>query len=247
MSGEQDTRPNQVIEKQIALKDLAPGVYRLSLLADDDIFVRRITTTAQHWVIGPWIYFADNVAYSTSSPATKVWTNSRHLVAETRHVEGLQTVSLGNASVTLTKTHQIYKLDRQTSELSGDLQLTAPRGDVRIVGDGYFAFSRDAMFLPYPRRLTDASDPAGEGILAVITPYRPPSSTADGWLELKSSFRLSPDMEKPKLTLSAPGLFARQGTIDIRRVSLRYSRSALGWKDWLTYVRRELAAAWHNL
>lgn len=246
--GSRDQLPNEVYKKTISFNHLEPGVYRLSVIADDDVFIRRFTTRARHWVIGPRFYFGDTVGYAeTLPPPTTVWTNSRHLVAQTFHKEGLQTVSLGSAQLHITRTHQPYPLDRAPTELDGLRQITAPQGDIRFVGDAFFSFDPDTIFFPKPRRLTDASKLNQEGVLAVITPYIAPQELPDGWYKFTTAFSL-PQTEDPiKFVLSAPGIFFRGGAVDIRHVELRYERPPLSWGEWWKRVRQELRLAWHRL
>ena len=129
--------------------------------------------------------------------------------------------------------------------MDGVRELHAPKGDLRVIGDGYFAFSADALFLPQPRRLTDASDPISEGIVAIRTPYRLPDTTPDGWVRMSATFDLPTDsLDAPKFS---PGMALRNGSVLVRRVGLTYVRSPLGWNEWWKYIRREGAAAWHRL
>ncbi len=246
--GTKGKRPTEVYEKNIRVRDVKPGIYRLSLIADDDIFIRSIGTTARHWVMGPRLYVGDTVGYRAAAQPLAAWTNSRHLALETFHTEGLQAVSLGSAAVTLLKTHESYALDRTEKEWSGDAQILAPKGDVRIVGDGYFALDRDALFLPRPRRLTDASHPAKEGVIAVLTNYQPPEKLSDGWMRVHTAFALSPQDDRLKFSLAAPGIFfVRRGAVDVRAVTMTYTRPAISWNEWWVVVRHELVAAWKRL
>lgn len=243
----QDGRPSPVYDKTIHVSRLKAGIYRLTLSSDDDVFIRRISTPLKHWVIGPRLFSGDTIGWSTSTQPLAVWTNSRHLAVETLHNEGLQTVTLGGASVVLKKTHEPYALDRAKNETDGSVSVRAPKGDVRIVGDGYFSFRQDALFLPRPRRLTDATDVAGEGVDAIVTGYQPAEVLSDGWVRFHASFALSSDQEKLKFALSAPGIFPRQGAVDVRRITFTYRRPPLSWGEWWRTVRRELIAAWKNV
>jgi hypothetical protein len=124
----------------------------------------------------------------------------------------------------------------------------APQGDLLVFGDGFFAFEPDALFLPKPRRLTDQSDPAAEGIEVIQTSYIPPEQLPDGWLRLSTDVALIKDSDRLRWTLGLPGITTRQGWVDIRRAEVRYRRHpADSWKDWFRLGRRELAAAWHRL
>ena len=237
--GTQDQVATKVFETTVRVKSLPPAVYRLSITAGDDVFIRRITTNAAHWVLGPRLYVGDTVGYEKSYVPFPIWTNSQHLAAQTFHKEGLQTMTFGSATQVISETHRSYPLDRLTSERDGARVIKAPLGDIRIIGDGFFAFSPQALFLPSPRRLTDASDPIGEGIQAVITSYVAPARTEDGWWRIALDTRLTPGDDRPKISLSAPGILSREGTIDIRRAELIYKRQFASMEDWMVVLRAE--------
>jgi hypothetical protein len=240
--------PSSVFEKTIQFNTLAPGTYRLALSADDDVFLRGVTTNVRHWVVGPRLYVGDQTGYATTTYPLHAWTNSQHISAETRHQEGLQTVHLGNASVQVEQTHATYRLSRNPKERAGDLVIDAARGDLLVFGDGFFAFEPDALFLPKPRRLTDQSNPLAEGIEVIQTPYQPPQLLKDGWIRLSAEVPLLQDIDQVRWTLGLPGITTRQGSVDIRRAEVAYRRRpATTWHDWLKLGRRELAAAWHRL
>jgi hypothetical protein len=175
-----ETAMGKVEEHRIHLTDLAPGAYRVSIGTDDDVFIRYVRTTSSHWVVGPRLVFGDVVGYATTTFPGVAWTNSRHVVAETFHMEGLQTVSLGAATVKVARTHETFRLDR-TDDVTGPVVLNAPKGDMRLVGDGWFALRKDAFFEPKPKRMTDGMQLDAEGIDGVITDYRRPQVLGDGW------------------------------------------------------------------
>jgi hypothetical protein len=247
VSGSEDAKPSAVFSQTVSADGLAPGVYRISFLADDDFFIRSISTDAKHWVIGPRLYIGDTVGYAGTEAPAAVWTNSLHLSVDTFHNEGLQTVSLGSASVTLAKTHTPYPLSRIADEGQGLRELKAEKGSVRFVGDGYFALDRDAAFFPSPRRLTPDADPVGEGIVAVLTPYVPAQDLGDGWWRVQASWPISTSADSLKFSLGLPGIFTRNGAFDIRAMTVEYRRPPLSIPEWLRAMRRELSAAWHRL
>lgn len=243
-----ENAPSSVFEKRIQFNTLNPGTYRLALSADDDVFLRGITTNIRHWVMGPRLYVGDQTGYATTTYPLHIWTNSQHLSAETRHREGLQTVHFGSASVELEQTHAVYRISRDPRERAGDGIIDAPLGDLLLYGDGFFAFEAEALFLPKPRRLTDQSDPIAEGIEVIQTSYIPPQVLPDGWIRLTADVPLLQDIDRVRWTLGLPGITTRQGWVDIRRADVRYTRHpARTWHDWWKLGRRELAAAWHRL
>ncbi len=245
-NGRLDTRMGMVFEHHVALSDVSAGVYRIAFQADDDVFLRYLRTTSQHWVVGPRLSFGDVVGYATTTVPGHAWTNSRHIVAETLHREGLQEVRLGDVHTKITHTHQGYRLDRH-DEQSAPVELRAPKGDVRIIGDAWFAFRPDAFFEPKPVRLTDATELDREHLYRVVTSYQRPIPLGDGWLRATYHFSIDPHINTLRFVLSAPGLFSRLGAVDIRRITLRYQRPAVSLHDWLGIIRQELANAWHRL
>lgn len=247
LAGSRDDRPSAVYTKSLSFDHLDAGVYKLSVVADDDIFTRKISSPLQHWVIGPRLYFGDQVGYATTTLPGIAWTNAQHIQLETFHPEGRQVVTLGGAAVEVKELHQEYLLDRLPQERGGIRLVQAPQGDVRLLADGYFSLAPDLLFLPAPRRLTDASRPLEEGIQAILTPYIPPVRLDDGWYLSSSTYRIQPRPGTLRLTLSAPNLQARQTSLDVRAVRVTYVRPALSWRDWAEAVWRELASAWRAL
>jgi hypothetical protein len=245
-SGRQDTKMGEVFFHRINLKDLEPGVYRLAFQADDDVFIRSIKTTSRHWVVGPRLNFGDTVGYSEAILSGRAWTNSRHLTLETLHAEGLQTVGLGSVKIAIARTHQIFRLDR-TDDVPAPVELSVPLSDMRLVGDGWFAFSPGAFFEPYPKRLTDATDLKLEKIFAVITDFKLPEKLADGWWRSHFTYALNGTEDGLRFVLSAPGIADRAGAVDVRRISITYGREPLSLKQWLSLLRQEAANVWHRL
>lgn len=247
LAGSEDKAPTKTFQKDISIQDLKPGVYRLTISAENDLFIRQIQTDAKRWVIGPRLFAADTVGYSTSTPSFTMWTNSQHLAAEVVHLNALQTVTLGTKAVAITKTHEHVAVDRLDQEKSEPVQMHAPKGNVELIGDGFFAFEKDALFLPKPRRLTDASDPIKEGIEVILTPYKQPTKIDTEWWHVTSTFSLPQGVERVKLALGAPGIFSRQGAIDLRSLDLEFSRPPMSRDTTWIYLKRELSALWHRL
>ncbi|MEO5928270.1 MAG: hypothetical protein ABIO72_06090 [Patescibacteria group bacterium] len=245
-SGSRDTRMGKVFDHRVTVKQAAPGVYRVAFQSDDDVFIRSIKTTSQHWVVGPRLNFGDVVGYATTTMAGVAWTTSRHVVAETLHAEGQQVVLLGDKKVNVARTHEAFRLDRDDSG-SQPVTLSAPKGDIRFVGDGWFALRPEAYFDPKPKRLTDATDLDAEHINGILTSYTAPDELGDGWYRAKQTFTLDPSLDRLRFVLSAPGVLSRVGAVDIRRVNLTYHREALTFSGWIDLVHREIVNAWHRL
>lgn len=248
VSGVADRRPSAAFEKSIDVTGLSPGVYRLSFLADDDFFIRRVSTPARRWVIGPRLYVGDTVGYEYPDAYRAEWvTNSHHVVAETFHKEGLQTVRLGLSEALVSRTHTAYALRRHVDEREGATSVRLERASMRLVGDGYFAPESASLFYPSPRRLTAEADPIAEGVVAVLTSLRIPEPLGDGWWRVRASWELTASQEPLRIVLGLPGVLARNGALDIRRVDMTYRRPPLSPAEWWRALRREMVAAWKRL
>lgn len=246
VSGVVDTRMSEPVEKTIRVSDLAPGVYKLSFVADDDFFIRSVSTRNKRWVIGPRLYVGDTVGYRATSTPLAVYTNSIHTVVDTFHKEGMQTVSLGSTSVQINKTHTPFVLSRSGAGSAGWSELKADKGNVRVIGDGFFALDRNAAFLPRPRRLTADTDPVAEGITAVLTPYEKPIDLGNGWWRVATNYALR-NTQDLKFSLALPGIVSRNGAFDIRAASVEYRRPALSIPQLLITLRREAGSIFHRL
>ena len=192
------------------------------------------------------MYFGDVVGYATATLPGRALTNSRHIVAETFHPEGRQTIILGGNRMTVSKTHTATRLDR-TDDGAAPVSILAPNGDIRVIGDGYFALRDDAFFEPKPRRFSDGTNVRTEHIDAVMTPYRKPTQLEGDWLTSTFTYHLNPSLDQLRFVLSAPGVASRAGAVDVRRITFTYHRAAYTFHDWLMIIRQELANAWRRL
>lgn len=245
-NGSRETTMGKTVDRRITYRSATPGVYRIAFQASDDVFIRTIKTTSRRWVIGPRLNFGDIVGYATATTPGIAWTTSRHLTLETVHSEGLQTVSLGNDRVAVKQTHAAYQLNR-TDTTSEPVSVVAPRRDIRIVGDGFFALRPEAFFEPKPKRMTDAADLVAEHIVGVLTPYQRPLDLGDGWLSSTLTFNLQSTQDKLRFILASPGIADRNAAVDIRRISISYHRPPLTTAQWLSLLVVEIKNAWHRL
>jgi hypothetical protein len=246
IGGSRDVQMGAVFSKTVRITDAVPGVYRIRIVADDDVFIRSIQTASQHWVLGPRLVFGDQVGYRAEERPGEAWTNSRHLVLQTFHQEGLQEITLGPVRIPLTRIRDVFSIHRSDAD-TGIQRFHAPRGDVRVVGDGWFALTQSAFFTPEPRRVTDQLDPLAEDLLGILTPYERPQALGDGWYRGRVSFSLMPGEDRVRLALSTPGIGNRSGAVDIRRVTLTYTRPALSRDEWWRRVRQEFVNGWYRL
>ncbi len=243
--GKSDTTPTPVVEQDFVWDALEPGVYKLSILADDSIFLRGWTLTSKRWVIGPRVYFGDEVGYSTSTPAVSVWTNSLHIEAKTLHKEGIQTMELGSSRMLIPATHTSVAISRAPSERVDPVRFIAPQGTLWTVGDGYVSWSRETLFFPTRRRFTDDTRLLEEGVQAVASRYEAPEALGDGWYRGQISVALEPGKDRLKLLLAAPGVSTRDTSVDIRRIDVTYERPPRRDRWWES-LKEDMRLAWRR-
>lgn len=245
-SGTRDRGYGSIIKVAVKLKDLTPGVYRIRLMGDDDVFIRNVATRNSRWVVGPRLVAGDTVGYATTVKPLVAWTTARHVVAETFHDEGLQEVTLNKDKVKIQRTHTAFRLDRTDKETSV-VGIIAPRGDIRLVSDGFFALEQDAFFELQPRRLTPETDGIAEGLTAVRTDYEKSEDLGDGWRRARMTFDVPPNAETVRLVLGASGIASRAGSVDVRRIKITYRRSSMSLSNWQSVMMSELRNAWRRL
>ncbi len=245
-SGSGDQGYGNRIPVSVKLDGLEAGVYRVRFIADDDIFIREISTSNQRFVIGPRLNIGDVVGFLESPRPFEGITNARHIVAETFHKEGLQEITFGPATGKILQTHTATRIDR-TDKIDTPVKLIAPLGDVRIISDGFFALSESAFFEPEPRRLKPETHGTDEGLEAVLTDYKGVEKLEDGWVKAKTVFKIPVESDMLRFVLSAPGLRSRAGAVDIRKISITYRRPPMNLQTWWQVLYNEARNAYHRM
>ncbi len=245
-SGSLDQGYGNRIPVSIKLNALDSGVYRIRLIADDDIFIREISTTNQRFVIGPRLNIGDVVGYRDEPRAFIGITTARHIVAETFHTEGLQEIQFGPTSGKVLQTHTATRIDR-TDDIEVPVTFTAPLGDIRIISDGFFALTESAFFEPEPRRLKPETHGLQEGLEAVLTDYQSATDLGDGWVLARATFQIPENADMLRFVLSAPGIRSRAGAVDIRKMTLTYRRPPMNFRGWWNILYSEARNAYHRL
>ncbi len=245
-SGSLDKGYGKTFPVKINLPGLQAGVYRVRIAADDDVFIRSLAVRNPHWVIGPRLVLGDVVGYATSTAPFEAWTASRHIVAETFHKEGLQTLSLGPMQTKVSRTHAATPVDRNDG-ITDLVVFTAPNRDMRIISDGFFALKKETYFQPQPVRFTAQTQPDKEGLQAVLTHYEATENLGDGWHKAKANFMLPKNAETLRFALSAPGIASRAGAVDIRKVTYTFKREPMTFSTWWRYMLEEAKNAWRRL
>lgn len=169
---------------RVLVEDIPFGIYRLQVdIANDDVFIKRIESQQSLIVFKGHVYLTDSNEYQTilgerKFPATTLYTNSSSISSRTAHNAGLQTLRVGSDFVSMTDRHVDYML----SGLLGVTQIVSPLNDVKIEGDGYFAFSEDQFFDPEGLFTSKIDSVPDVDAYDFIIAHYPEPITIDGWL-----------------------------------------------------------------
>lgn len=216
---------------------LTPGVYKIEFKAPTDIFIRKIKTTQQKLVIINTAFLGDEIGYRDWEKTQELWTNSNYITAETLHADGTQNLEVGADILRIAESHREYYKDM---EIGSDLKrVFSPQGDIKIVGNGLFAPTREAYFNPNPVKIDADTDFDRQGINHVLTGYVPAKKIGD-WYYREHIFDLTyvpKDYGTIKYTISAPGVARRQVTPAIAQIDLKFMRDKMTLDNWYEIVK----------
>ena len=225
-------------EAHIVLDGLDEGVYSLEFSGTSDIFWRSFTTHQRYFTFVNRLSIADDVGYLVDPRATTLFTSAKHLTALTLHADSTQRLAIGSDAISVDVTHE--KLF-PTAEDVGLVAGTSPVGDIEIIGDGKFAFSRWAFFDPDPVTMNAYTDVDVQEIDYVLTSYVSPHNVDGGWIKARGLFDLgSGSQDDLKLTVSVPGMLTYQGVVDVLAIDVMFEKEPLDWKEFLEAVRERL-------
>jgi len=222
---------------------LTPGVYKIEFKVPADIFIRKIRTKQQKLVIVNTAFLGDEVGYKDTEQPTDLWTNSNYIVAETFHADGTQELRANNELMPVSESHkEFYKEFPISAELNN---VYSPQGDIKITGNGLFAWSRDLYFNPYPIKLDANSDLDRQGINYLLTEYKN-AVAQGGWCYNEQTFdleRVPTESGTIKFSISAPGVARRQALPAIAEIDLSFEREAITLENWYTIIKKYFGKA----
>lgn len=175
---------------------LREGTYTLKIDTTDDVFLTRMETAQHLLMFSGNIYLTDNSEYANVLGAKKLdetilYTTSTAITAETSHEKGLQTLRVGNNTLTLRRKATPVTMYR----LRDVTRIVSPVNDVLVRGNGYFAFSADQLF-PLPLPYSAYADTMSlEGYDFVIGRLREPRR--DGMWLVSEAVVESPELYMP--------------------------------------------------
>ncbi|MDP2631800.1 MAG: hypothetical protein Q8P30_03490 [Candidatus Uhrbacteria bacterium] len=215
------------------------GVYTVELSGTSDIFWREFSTTQRYMTFVNQLYIGDDVGYLEAPRPSVFYTNAKHLTLETFHADATQLVTFGTDTAEIENSHEnIYHTVLDPGIVVG----STPAGDVKIVGDGKFSFSRGAYFDPDPASINTLTDLEALDIDYIITSYVLPKQIGN-WLVGSDEFSLDGIVAEDgaiTFTLSTPYISFLQNTVDVHAINLTFKKEPLTRSGFWKALRERL-------
>ncbi|MFA4845994.1 MAG: hypothetical protein WC654_05535 [Patescibacteria group bacterium] len=205
---------------------LPEGVYKVVMDAPRDVFFRQIETSQQKIVFTGSVFVGDEVGYRDQPRGATIVTESARMRLQTRHGEGVQTITSSSGSLAIVEPYAWYVLTLQGDGLES---VEIPIGDVEIVTDGKIAFSVSQYFNPDPVSLTPYATLEDLGVSYVLAQYQSPRTEGD-WLIAEVEFdtsRIYTEDETWKFSFSTPGIEDLDGSLLIHAINAWMYRESL--------------------
>lgn len=190
-------------ELKLAVSGLSEGVYKVVMDAPNDIFFRKIQTPQQKIVFLNSLFIGDEFGYREPPHPVTVYTQSKYLRLQTRHADGVQTLTTRDQTLEIDEPYAWYALRFEGTGLEG---VTLPKGDIELITEGTFAFSPSHYFQPDPVSLNAYTTLEQLGVNYVLAQYQSPRREGD-WLVARVTFPTAELYEEDatwKFTFSAP-------------------------------------------
>jgi len=200
----------------IKIADLPEGVYRFSVIANNDIVTESIISKQSRFVIINKIWLAEGNKENIS-----LFTDSRLVRAQTINPASLGKIKIGDAAINLNETYKQFsaKISNRVSKVE------LPKNDIIISGDGVFSFAENDLFNPGFKNVDGNLDINGEKINYILTNYQAPVNSG-GWQTAAIEFDLTKAYQengKYQFLISIPSLNAEesaQGEIIIKEIKV---------------------------
>jgi len=230
----------------IRIPSLPEGAYKVQMQASRDVFWRTISTTQQKMVFLNTLFLGDEVGYKDVTAPITMWTEAKHLSFATRHVEGLQNVTVPLSSGPPLAIDEPYKRFELDVKYPGVVAVSTERGDLEVTADGHVAFDWKMYFNPDPVRLTDQTNLDTLGVDYVYATYVSPKKVGDpdttvgtGWYVANATFdatKIVLDKGAWKFVFSVPGIRATGGTVSVKSINLTMRRQPFSLTDLYGFV-----------
>jgi hypothetical protein len=199
------------------------GVYKIVMQSNSDVVVKSIKTNLHKIAfVGP-IFPINNSNIYNKNIATNypldIYTNTPEAHIKALHKQTLENVYVDSEPITINDVNTDYIVGL-TNPLTN---IQANNGDIIIAGSGYFSFSKDQFFLPFPYLTSNIKTNEDLSLVQyLLTNYKKPYIN-NGWSTAEVTFNLKDAYyEKGKLSwvIKAPGLKSSQSEISIKSIDL---------------------------
>lgn len=181
-----DNSQKTLAPQEITIQNPGPdlpedGIYKIVIDANADTIIKKITTNLHKIVFSGSLFPAGNSqSYGTvisSTSATTFYTNALLLSATSFHETGLQTITVGNQVVPITRVKNTYPITPKDDIT----KVSIPNGDIVLNGfQGYFAFSEDQFFEPTKYHILPITSKDDVNLVDyIIADYFPPQKIED--------------------------------------------------------------------
>lgn len=218
------------------------GVYRVELSGTSDIVWRKFVTSQRYMSFKNRLFIADDVGYLSTDRQTSFVTNSKSVVLETLHADPAHSVIIGDQTIAIPESRA-----KEYVSVTGDgvVNGRTSAGDVKMTGEGKFAFSKGSFFDPDPLALTvntNIDDPSLQYVMARVPSVQ---ATDVGWRTASVDFDLA-KLEKEfgayKFAIGLPGLAVDGEFVDLHRVTVTFKKAPISI---FTAAKNELRR-WRN-
>ena len=165
------------------------------------------------------VFVGDEVGYHAAPTGATLWTESDRLRLQTRHAEGIQSVTTSSTTLTILEPYEWYVLSLQGDDLE---RIDIPTGDVEIVTDGKIAFSSSQYFNPDPVTLTSFTNVEESGIDYILAEYQSPRTEGE-WLVAQVEFdttEIYTEDDTWKFSFSTPGIEELDAALLVHAINL---------------------------
>ncbi|PJA45379.1 hypothetical protein CO174_03590 [Candidatus Uhrbacteria bacterium CG_4_9_14_3_um_filter_50_9] len=225
-----DAVPSGLKRLELEVPGLPEGVYKLVLNAPRDIFFRKIYTTQQKLVFLNTVYLGDEVAYHEPAEGGRFWTNGEYLRFQTRHAEGIQTVTIGDDVLLIEEPYEWYA----AVNTQGVVEVDVPLGDVEIFLGGKIAFNQSQYFNPDTATLSAYTPLEELGVNYVFAEYTSPRQEGDwlvGLVSFASQELFAEEDGTWKISFSTPFVEERNAHVLIHQLNTWFYREQSDWAD----------------
>ncbi len=237
-----NTTNNQISSKGTILIEQSnwpEGVYSVELSGTSDIFWRELSTSQRYVTFVGQVYIGDVVGYLEESIETDFFTNAKNLTLETYHSDSTQRVQIGSAEIMIPKSHKKENVHLQDS---GIVYGYTPQGDIKISGDGKFAFSKDSFFEPDIVTISAGTDIDALGINYILSGIDTPNHEND-WLIAGTTFNCNEIFDEngnAKITISTPLLHQNQANVYIHEIRIKFQKKKMSFFEFVSALRNRL-------